>query len=170
MSTTLSQEAFVGLVDRHRGILLKVAGAYCRDANDREDLIQEIVVQLWRAVRRFDGRSSFSTWMYRIAVNVAIAFCRSDERKRRNLVPAEASLLEGIAAPAQTPEDDRLDYVRELIDRLDPLDRALMLFYLDDYSYSEIASMLGISETNVGTKIGRIKERFKRTLAAQGRP
>jgi|SRR5580700_660031 RNA polymerase sigma-70 factor (ECF subfamily) len=170
MSTSLPHEAFAGLVDRHRGILLKVAGAYCRDATDREDLIQEIVVQLWRAVRRFDGRSTFSTWMYRIAVNVAIAFCRSDDRKRRNVVPAEASLLEGIAAPEPPPEDDRLVCLRELIDRLEPLDRALMLFYLDDYSYGEIASMLGISETNVGTKIGRIKERFKRTLAAERRP
>jgi RNA polymerase sigma factor (sigma-70 family) len=166
MSEQGLQEAFVGRLDRHRGILFKVANAYCRNGADREDMLQETIAQLWRSYPRFDGRVAFSTWMYRIAVNVAISFHRSDRRKRRALAPAAESVLERVPAPEQPEDDDRLALVRELIEQLGPLDRALMLFYLDDYSYAEIASTLGISETNVGTKIGRIKERLKSNVAA----
>jgi RNA polymerase sigma-70 factor, ECF subfamily len=164
MSATDSRDAFVDRIDRHRGILLKVAGAFSRNPIDREDLLQEITVALWRAHDRFDARSSFSTWMYRVAMNVAISFERSETRKSR-LVPADNSLFETIAQPRDEPADDRLALIRELIRRLDPPNRALMLLYLDDYPYAEIAKILGISETNVATKIGRIKDRLKRDLA-----
>jgi RNA polymerase sigma factor (sigma-70 family) len=164
MSATDSRDAFVDRIDRHRGILLKVAGAFSRNPVDREDLLQEITVALWRAHDRFDARSSFSTWMYRVAMNVAISFQRSETRKSR-LVPADNSLFETIAQPRDEPADDRLALIRELIRRLDPPNRALMLLYLDDYPYAEIAKILGISETNVATKIGRIKDRLKRDLA-----
>jgi RNA polymerase sigma-70 factor, ECF subfamily len=164
MSATDSRDAFVDRIDRHRGILLKVAGAFSRNPVDREDLLQEITVALWRAHDRFDARSSFSTWMYRVAMNVAISFERSETRKSR-LVPADNSLFETIAQPRDEPADDRLALIRELIRRLDPPNRALMLLYLDDYPYAEIAKILGISETNVATKIGRIKDRLKRDLA-----
>ncbi|MFY9663182.1 MAG: sigma-70 family RNA polymerase sigma factor [Candidatus Cybelea sp.] len=164
MSATDSRDAFVDRIDRHRGILLKVAGAFSRNPVDREDLLQEIAVALWRAHDRFDARSSFATWMYRVAMNVAISFQRSETRKSR-LVPADNSLFETIAQPRDEPADDRLALIRELIRRLDPPNRALMLLYLDDYPYAEIAKILGISETNVATKIGRIKDRLKRDLA-----
>ncbi|MFY9883380.1 MAG: sigma-70 family RNA polymerase sigma factor [Candidatus Cybelea sp.] len=164
MSATDSRDAFVDRIDRHRGILLKVAGAFSRNPVDREDLLQEITVALWRARDRFDARSSFATWMYRVAMNVAISFQRSETRKSR-LVPADNSLFETIAQPRDEPADDRLALIRELIRRLDPPNRALMLLYLDDYPYAEIAKILGISETNVATKIGRIKDRLKRDLA-----
>lgn len=165
MGSIASHDGFIDLVDRHRGILFKVAGAYCRNPSDREDLIAEIIVALWRGYDRFDGRSSFATWTYRVAVNVAIAFFRRDARRRRDLVPVEESVLAAVAAPAEGVRDERLDFLRELIDRLEPLDRALMLLYLDDYPHGEIAAILGISESNVGTKIGRIKERFRRAAA-----
>jgi len=167
MTTEGSQAAFVDRLDRHRGILLKVAAAYCRNPADREDLIAETIAHLWRSFTRFEGRSSFSTWMYRIAVNVAISFRRSETRKNRNIVPAEASVIEQIASPPETQEDDRLGPIRDFIEKLDELNRALMLLYLDDYPYAEIAAILGITETNVATKIGRIKERLKRTVAGQ---
>lgn len=168
MSTNASHGTFVDRIERHRAILFKIANAYCRNAADREDLVQETIVQLWRAHSRFDGRSSFSTWMYRVAMNVAISFVRSETRKRGNLVPASDSVFEEIPAP-QTEGDDRLSLVRDLIERLDPLNRALMLLYLDDYPYSEIATILGISETNVATKLGRIKEQLKRNVAGDNR-
>ncbi|MGB8909434.1 MAG: RNA polymerase sigma factor [Candidatus Cybelea sp.] len=168
MSGTNSHDAFVESIDRHRGILLKVAGAYSRNPVDRDDLVQEIIVQLWRAHVRFDARSSFSTWMYRVAVNVAISFQRSETRKP-HVIPADASLFERIPQPRDEPADDRLVVVRALIERLDSPNRALMLLYLDDYAYAEIAEILGISETNVATKIGRIKERLKRDLAGVAR-
>jgi RNA polymerase sigma-70 factor, ECF subfamily len=168
MSTSASHGAFVDRLDRHRAILFKIANAYAGAPADREDLVGEMIVQLWRAYERFDGRSSFSTWMYRIAMNVAISFARSETRKRRHIGHASDSVFEEIAAP-QEDTDDRLSLLRELIERLDPLNRALMILYLDDYPYSEIASILGISETNVATKIGRIKEGLKRNVTGLNR-
>ncbi|HLY01503.1 MAG TPA: RNA polymerase sigma factor [Candidatus Cybelea sp.] len=167
MRTNDVQAAFVDRLDRHRGILVKVAGAYCRDAAGREDLIAEIVAQLWRAYGRFDERAAFSTWMYRIAVNVAISFHRSEVRKAMNVEAAEPAILELLPSPPETQGDDALALVREFIEELDELNRALMLLYLDDNSYAEIAAILGISETNVATKIGRIKQRLKRDVAAR---
>jgi RNA polymerase sigma-70 factor, ECF subfamily len=166
MSECGLQGVFADRLDRHRGVLFKVANSYCRNDADREDLLQETIAQLWRSYPRFDGRVAFSTWMYRIAVNVAISFHRSETRKRRTLARAAESVLERVPAPEQPEDDDRLALVRDLIEQLGPLDRALMMLYLDDYAYAEIASTLGISETNVGTKIGRIKERLKRIVAA----
>ncbi|HEX3671065.1 MAG TPA: sigma-70 family RNA polymerase sigma factor [Candidatus Cybelea sp.] len=168
MNGVASHDAFVELVNGHRGILFRIARAYCRNEDDREDLIAETIAQLWSAFARFDGRSSFPTWMYRVAVNVAIAFVRKDVRKRRYVAPGGEGVLERIAASEERAEDERLDLLYELIDDLAPLDRALMLLYLDEYPHVEIAAILGITETNVATKIGRIKERFRRSVAAGG--
>lgn len=168
MNGVSSHDAFVELVNRHRGILFRVARAYCRAEDDREDLTAEIVAQLWSAYPRFDGRSSFSTWMYRVAVNIAIAFVRRDVRKQRHVAAEGGEILERIAASVECAADERLDRLHELIDDLAPLDRALMLLYLDEYPHAEIAAILGITETNVATKIGRIKERFRRSVAVRG--
>jgi RNA polymerase sigma-70 factor (ECF subfamily) len=165
MNVQAAQHEFVRRIDRNRAILFKVAAAYCRNRSDREDLVQEIIAQMWRSYDRFDERSSFSTWMYRVAVNVAISFLRSETRARRHDVVADDALLEAIPAPHSSEADDRLSVLHDLVAGLDPLNRALMILYLDDRPYSEIAAILGITETNVGTKIGRIKQRFKRTVA-----
>jgi RNA polymerase sigma factor (sigma-70 family) len=167
MRSNGAQNAFVERLERHRGVLVKVAGAYCRDAAGREDLIAEIVAQLWRAYGRFDERAAFSTWMYRVAVNVAISFQRAEMRKARNVEPAEPAVLEMLPSSPEAQSDDALTLVRDVIEELDELNRALMILYLDDNSYAEIAAILGISETNVATKIGRIKQRLKRDIAAR---
>jgi RNA polymerase sigma-70 factor (ECF subfamily) len=164
--TNDAQTAFVERLDQHRGILIKVANAYCRDAAGREDLIAEIVAQLWRAFPKFDGRASFSTWTYRIAVNVAISCHRRERHKTKSLEPTGEAILERLPAPPATDADDALEIVRQYIDQLDELNRALMMLYLDDNSYAEIAAILGISETNVATKISRIKQRLKHDIAA----
>ena len=166
MASTASQDAFVSAVERHRGILFRVADAYCRDAAGREDLVQDTIVQLWRAYGRFDDRCAFSTWVYRIAVNVAISFYRSERRKAARLAPADGAFLEQMPAP-QVTEDPRTELLREIIDSFDALDRALMILYLDDRPYREIADILGISETNVATKIGRLKQHLKGAVAAR---
>jgi RNA polymerase sigma-70 factor (ECF subfamily) len=167
MRTNDAQTAFVECLDRHRGILIKVAGAYCRDLAGREDLIAEIVEQLWRAYGRFDERAAFSTWMYRIAVNVAISLRRIETRAARHVEPAETAILEMLPSPPEAQSDDALALVREFIEKLDELNRALMLLYLDDYSYVEIAAILGITETHVATKISRIKRRLKHDIEAR---
>jgi len=164
MSTTVStagQDRFLTLLGEHKKILYKVASTYCRSAADRPDLLQEIAVQLWRSFDRYDESQRFSTWMYRVALNVAISFYRSAARRSRHTVPAEESILE-IAAGEPAAEDASLQLLYGLIAQLDELDRALILLYLDGNRYDTIAEVLGISETNVGTKISRIKQRLRR--------
>jgi RNA polymerase sigma-70 factor (ECF subfamily) len=169
ITTTATQDRFLALLDQHKKILFKVAGAYCRNSADRPDLMQEITAQLWRSFDRYDERHRFSTWMYRIALNVAISFYRSESRRSRNTVPAEDSLLE-IAAEESGPDsgddnDGNLQLLHQLIGQLDELDRALVLLYLDGNRYDTIAEVLGISETNAATKISRIKQKLRRDLA-----
>jgi RNA polymerase sigma-70 factor (ECF subfamily) len=166
MTTTAMQDRFLALLDQHKKILFKVAGAYCRNPADRPDLMQEITAQLWRSFYRYDERHRFSTWMYRIALNVAISFYRSESRRSRNTVPAEDAILD-LAAEGPEPgdEDGNLQLLHQLIARLDELDRALVLLYLDGNRYDIIAEILGISATNAATKLSRIKQRLRRDLA-----
>jgi RNA polymerase sigma-70 factor (ECF subfamily) len=151
----------------HRGIVLKVAGLYSRSRADRDDLAQEIAAQLWRSFGRYDpARGQFSTWMYRVALNVAISQARRwpDAARFQSLGTFH---LETIANDETlTVRDERLVALHAFIGRLDPLNRALMLLYLEDRSYAEMASILGISQTNVATKIGRIKQKLRDQMIA----
>jgi RNA polymerase sigma factor (sigma-70 family) len=163
MTTPELQERFQTLVDEHKKILYKVCNSYCRDRDARDDLAQEIIIQLWRSFDRFDERYRFSTWMYRIALNVAISFYRRENTRTRYLISDEEHLLEAIDEKENQPDDIRLLY--EFIEGLDPLNKALALLYLDGNNYQEIADVLGISETNAATKINRLKNKLKQELS-----
>jgi RNA polymerase sigma-70 factor (ECF subfamily) len=159
MITPDRQEAFETLLEDHKKILYKICHSYCRDRESRDDLAQEILVQLWRSFAKFDGRCAFSTWMYRIALNVAISFYRRESTRTRHVVSGEGHVLEMAQATGSEPAEVSLLY--EFIEALDPLHKALMLLYLDERSYREIADVLGITETNVATKIGRLKGKMR---------
>lgn len=164
MTTAEIQEGFQALVDEHKKILFKICNSYCRNRDEREDLAQEIVAQLWRSFPSYDRRWRFSTWMYRVALNVAISFHRRERTRIRHIVTAGEHLLEVIDETESPPEEVRLIY--QFIDGLDSLNKALMLLHLDGNSYREIADVLGISETNVATKLSRLKNTMKRELGA----
>jgi RNA polymerase sigma-70 factor (ECF subfamily) len=156
---------FAALLERHRGIVLKVAGSYCRDPDDRADLAQEIAAQLWRAYPDYDPARSFSTWMYRIALNVAISFVRGRAHRQRYTQELDAAHDE-FADMGDDPEAAlRLRTLQQVIARLAPLDRALVLLYLDERSHREVADILGLSEGNVATKLSRIKQRIRNDFA-----
>lgn len=162
MSKPTRQDRFLLLLEEHKRILYKVSSSYCRNAEDRKDLIQEIVVQIWRSFDRYDDRYRFSTWMYRIALNVAISFHRSESARSRHTVPAEDSVLEMVAEPpGSAAADDDLRLLQHLMEQLGELDKALLILYLDGNRHDAIAEVLGISETNVGTKINRIKQKLR---------
>ena len=164
--TGIDAEArFAELLDRHRGIVFKVAATYCRNPADREDVAQEIVTQLWRAFPKFDPTRTFSTWMYRIALNVAISFVRINSVRERHTVALDETHDVEDSNAGAGEEDERTRLLYAFIDRLDALNRALLLLYLDERSYREIAAILGITETNVATKINRLKQRFARESA-----
>jgi RNA polymerase sigma factor (sigma-70 family) len=153
------QQRFQTLIEEHKGILYKVCNSYCRNRDDREDLAQEIAVQLWRSFGTFDEHWRFSTWMYRVALNVAISFYRRESTRVRNVVPAGGRLLDTVEAPAAP--SGAVAALYRFIEQLEPLKKALVLLYLDGNSYREIAEVLGISETNVATKINRLKKEMR---------
>lgn len=161
-TTDLPRDAFGVAFERHRGIVLKVAHTYATHAEDRRDLAQEIAAQAWKAYRRYDPARPFSTWLYRIALNVGISHLRA----RRHPEPLA---IDDVAEPAHDEDapreaGDALRALHRCIDALDPLDRALLLLHLDERPQREIADVLGLSETNVATKIGRLKQRIRQRL------
>jgi RNA polymerase sigma factor (sigma-70 family) len=165
-ATTVQSEAarqqFIALMEQHRRMVFKVARTYARLA-DREDLAQEIATQVWRAYAKYDASRPFSTWLYRIALNVGISHLRRDAERERRTVSLEPELHETVDPLAREPGADEAPNVLEpFIAQLDALNRALLLLYLDEHSTREIAEILGITETNVSTKINRLKERVRR--------
>ena len=172
MSVRERQRRFEALLREHQRIVFKVAAAYARGAHDRDDLAQEIAAQLWRSFGSFDeARAKFTTWMYRVALNVAISHARSMKRSgAEHLEPLDDVHLETVAGEGAAhheslERDKRLAALHALIARLDGLNRALVLLYLEDRSYAEIADVLGISETNVATKLNRIRQKLREQLA-----
>ena len=167
--TADTRQAFGALLEQHRGIVFKVANTYARDAEDRADLAQEIAAQLWRAWPGYDPARTFSTWMYRIALNVAISFARGDGRRKRHAVPLDDGLHDVADGNATDHEaDDQVRVLHRFIATLEPLNRALLLLYLEERSTREMAEVLGISESNVTTKVGRLKQRIRDYVAPTG--
>jgi RNA polymerase sigma-70 factor (ECF subfamily) len=165
-ATTRRQAEFHALLEAHRRLVFKVAGTYARHPDDRADLAQEIAAQLWRAFPGYDATRSFSTWMYRIALNVAISQVRSNAPRQQNAVALDEQLHDVADERAADPEAaQRLRALNRLIAALEPLNRALLLLYLEERSYREIGEVLGLSETNVATKIARLKQRIRTDLA-----
>lgn len=159
------QYFFEGIIEQHKGILLKVARVYCPNENDREDLIQEMMIQIWQSVHKYNDQYKITTWLYRISLNVAISYYRKNSTRIKKFTDLNEQMME-------TPVEDKSENERQLkllqqfICELKEIDKALMILYLEDKSHTEIAEILGISVSNVGTKIGRIKDKLK-TLFSQ---
>ncbi|WP_200890778.1 RNA polymerase sigma factor [Pedobacter lusitanus] len=127
----------------------------------KKDLIQEITLQLWRAYPGYNQTAKLSTWMYRVALNVAITFYRKERKKNDLIMPISGSMIEFIGEAEPVDNRNELLLLQHFISELKELDRALMLLYLEEKSQKEMAEILGLSETNIGTKINRIKEKLK---------
>ena len=165
-TATNGRDAFSERLQRHRGIVFKVANSYARRAEDRDDLVQDICAQLWHAWPKYDPARSFSTWMYRVALNVAISHLRERSRYDQHHQALDPADHEVAIDEADAESAARVRELYRLIDSFDPLNRALLLLYLDERSQREIAEILGLTETNVATKIGRLKSSLRDKLAA----
>ena len=167
--TQRDESEFLARIERHAGIVRKVAMSYSRNAADRRDLEQEIVAQLWKSYAGFDGQRPFATWMYRVALNVAISIARSQRWHEPEAASLDDHLVETLADDADGAEREHgIRELRDFISGLDELNRALILLYLDEHSYREIADILGITETNVATKIGRVKQQLRERMNPKG--
>ena len=164
MSQTEARNAFEAALRAHRGIVLKVAHNYASLPEDRADLAQEIAAQLWRAFPGYDPGRSLSTWMYRIALNVAISFVRQHGQRSRQHVPIGDEHADLAATTFDHESAQQVERLRQFIAAQPPMDRALLLLYLEERPQREIGEILGLSETHVSTKIGRLKQRIRTEL------
>ena len=160
------QQFFQVIIEQHKGILFKVARVYCPNENDRQDLIQEMMIQIWQSIHKYNDQFKISTWLYRISLNVAISFYRKSTTRANRFTVLNEQMTE-IPAEDKAESEQQLKLLEQFIYELKELDKALMILYLEDKSHAEIAEILGMSVSNVGTKIGRIKEKLKTRLSQQ---
>lgn len=140
-----------------RGILLKICRSYCRERDDQDDLYQEIISNAWKSYPKFEQRSKFSTWLYRVALNTAISDVRRDRFR------GKTTDLEAVNnRPPAEGDGENIQLLYRAIDSLTPAEKSLAVLYLDDLSYKEIADITGITESNVGVRLHRIKEKIKK--------
>lgn len=153
-------------LEKHRALLFKVLRSYAFTPQDQEDLFQEIAIQVWHSIPNFKGDSAVTTWLYRVALYSAIAWTRQEKRHRDGKQSLDG--FENVLRANDQPQDHRLDWVYQQIRQLDEIDRSVMLLFLDGFQYKEMAGILGISESNVGVKINRIKKYLTEQLKEAG--
>ena len=160
--TSISKTApFLTVIENHKGIIYKVANAYCKLEADRKDLVQEIILQLWKSFDKYNDQFKYSTWIYRISLNVAISFFRKESTRKNISNPLSDQIFNIAHLQENKQKEAGFEMLYQFISTLQDLDKALILLYLEEKSHKEIAEILGISETNVSTKVGRIKSRLK---------
>jgi RNA polymerase sigma-70 factor, ECF subfamily len=155
------QDDFIQLVNDNRGILYKICRMYGDTGPDRQDLFQEIVIQLWRSYPSFRGDAKFGTWLYRIALNTAISDLR---RQRRHIHTTDPGDLPTQLQDIQysTEKEEQLRSLYAAINRLTEVEKALTMLYLEDKSYTEMEEILGIPQNNLRVKMNRIKEKLRK--------
>lgn len=157
---------FLARIQAHKGILFKISKMYMDNREDQDDLFQEIICQLWKVYDTFRGDSQFSTWMYRVAVNTAIAFFKKEKKQP----PRYEILSENIGEPDSDADlkELQLDHFYRALQTLDKIEKALVFYHLEGYSHAEIGSNIGISEGNARVKLSRAKIKLKTIIEKQG--
>lgn len=160
MTEAREKELFLDILEKNIGIIIKISGAYTRSVQDKEDLINDITLELWKSFKRFKGDSKISTWIYRVAINTSMNFNR---RKKGDKLyfPSDLVQFENQNWIIDPPDTSPSEILYECIDELNQLNKAIILLYLDGNSHEEISEITGISKTNVGTRISRIKEQIR---------
>ncbi|MEJ0031571.1 MAG: RNA polymerase sigma factor [Bacteroidota bacterium] len=161
MTDDLSRQ-FSEQISNHLGILHKICRTYKKDPDDRDDLFQEIVFNAWKSFPRFEGRSKFSTWLYRVALNTALYQNRKDHFFGKKI---DVEILNNISVDVK---EDNTDLLWMAINKLDELEKSIVVLYLEELPYKEISEITGLSENNVAVKLNRIKSKMKKILQDYG--
>jgi len=161
MRQQAQKDQFIYLIRQNKKLIFKVCNAYCHDPEDRKDLVQEVIIQLWRSFDKYNSKYKLSTWMYRIALNTAISHYRADRKRKSATIPIDDNLMDFADENDSKELDSKVILLYNFINQFDELNKALMILYLDNNSYKDIAEVLGITETNAATKIGRLKQQLK---------
>lgn len=161
-----SEENFIALLEQNQNIVHKICRIYTSSEEEHKDLFQEISIQLWQSYHRFEGKSKFTTWMYRVGLNTAITLYRKEKRKVETVSITDRTPVK-IEEPYDHEKDDQLKWLYQKIDTFSEIDKALILLYLEDKRYDEIAETLGISAGNARVKMNRMKQRLMKMLKEQ---
>ena len=165
MTAEKIEAEFIDLVNRHQGIIHRVCRIYATAASDRQDLFQDILYHLWKSYPAFKHEAAFTTWMYRIALNMAITSLRKLTRKPQHVEIDET--IENALKVGDDSSSDDIELLHQAIRKLNSVERALVLLYLEDLSHKEIAEVLGLTVSNVGVKLSRIKSKLQLLLQQQ---
>lgn len=159
METPETEKKFERQIKEHEMLIHKVCRIYAYTATDREDLFQDIVIQLWKAYPNFKGKSKFSTWLYRVAINTAITGLR---RKKDFIISFEPLALPvNISEEKLNDEEEQLQKLYEAINKLNEVEKAIIMLYIEDKSYEEMEDILGIGQGNLRVKMNRIKNKLR---------
>jgi len=160
MTNNTLKEHFLNVFEENIGIILKISSAFTKTSQDREDLINDIVFELWKSFERFKGNAKISTWIYRVALNTSMNYKR--KKKHDSLIFfSDLKHADNLNWLIEQDYSSESEILYQCIDELNEINKALILLYLDGNSHEEISEITGISKTNVGTRISRIKEQIK---------
>ena len=157
MTEKEQQHIFQEWLSLHKGLIFKIVRSYAHDTMDQDDLFQEIIIQVWHSIPSFRHESSVTTWLYRISLNTAIKWTTKEKKHNQTESLGE---VHHLLHESGSPIDERLVWLYEEIYKLDEIDRSLAVLLLEGFSYKEMANLLGITESNVGVKITRIKKQL----------
>ncbi|MFO8234824.1 MAG: sigma-70 family RNA polymerase sigma factor [Bacteroidales bacterium] len=161
MDKNAKREEFLGLISRHQHLIKKVAAIYYKNPEDQEDAFQEILVSLWKAYPTFEGRSKISTWIYRVALNTVL----TNLRKATNRVyhhQTDINIPENIINKEEQDLSEEISVLYKAIKHLSDIEKAIIMLYMEEKTYDDIADIMGMTKTNVGVKISRIKKKLKK--------
>jgi len=156
------EDIFLSVLEENKRIIYKIANSYCPYPEDRSDLVQEMIIQLWSSFESYNSSYKLSTWMYRIALNTAISFYRKAKLRKGKMANLSEAIQNKMEAPEAYTADPKIKILNTFISELKEFDKAIILLYLDGQSQKEMSEILGISPTNAGTKINRIKNLLKK--------
>ena len=160
MDKLTENKLFESILSEYKGIFFKVAKTYCKDEDDRKDLLQEMMVQVWQALPKYNSDLKLSTWLYRIVLNIAISYYRKNANRQKTHQIVDFGSTD-FADIQENESNQNLLLLEKFVNELKDLDKALIVLYLEEKSHLEISEILGISASNVATKVQRIKEKLK---------
>lgn len=157
------QQDFIKIANEHQNLILKVCNMFCRDEDDKKDLFQDILIQLWKSYASFRNESKVTTWMYRVALNTAITGYRRKKSKPLNETISD-EIVDLVSHDTKYERSEESELLYKAINKLSTIEKSIILLYLEDYSSDEIADITGIKSGNVRVKINRIKTKLKKIL------
>lgn len=160
------EKDFIQLINTNRALIYKVCNLYCQVDDDKKDLFQEIVLQLWTSYPNFRKEAKTTTWLYRVALNTAISNFRKESRKpERSAISANELQIPDMNF--YQPETDKVGLLQKAIEKLSEIEKAIIMLYMDDKSYDDIAEIIGITHSNVGVRINRIKIKLEKIIKSE---